>query len=225
MLRRGGARHEGRPDFYGIFMRMAVLIRSLELGWWNSGVWDQIHAFARDLHDAPAGRPRWGVLHALVLPQLTALAVVEVGGPPDGLRLTLGWSLAMGTLATMAAWVRRNQVAIDLRVWCACAPQTITTRVIESRRLLPVPGPERASNCQRTPKRGPRSPSADRPPLFVQRRVQHEDVHAWLAQEAETPCFHVRLDQPAAGALIQPTRATDMAAGRASQRPSVLNAR
>jgi hypothetical protein len=123
-------------------MRMAVLIR--HLSWVGGiGVWGQIHVFARDLHDAPADRPRWGALYALVLSQLTALAVVEVGGPPNALRLTLRWGLALGTLATMAAWVRRNQVAIDLRVWCACAPQTITTRVIESRRPLPAPGPER----------------------------------------------------------------------------------
>jgi hypothetical protein len=60
------------------------------------------------------------------------------GGPPNALRLTLRRSLAPGTLATMASWVRRNQVAIDLRVWCAGAPQTITTRVIESRRLPSV---------------------------------------------------------------------------------------
>lgn len=97
---------------------------------------------ASSTHSPATGRPCWGVLYALALSQLTALAVVELSGPPNALRLTLRWGLALGALATVAAWLRRNRAAIDLQDWCACAPQLITVRVIESRRPVSAPGPE-----------------------------------------------------------------------------------
>jgi hypothetical protein len=79
------------------------------------------------------------LLYGLVLSQLAALAVVELSGPPNALRLTLRWGLALGALVTMAAWIGRNRAAIDLQDWCQCAPQTVTIRVIESRRPVPAP--------------------------------------------------------------------------------------
>lgn len=93
------------------------------------------------MHPPVPGRPRWGPLYALVLSQLAALALVELSGPPNALRLTLRSGLALGALATMAAWIRRNRVAIDLQDWCACAPRTVTIRVIESCRAVSTPGP------------------------------------------------------------------------------------
>jgi hypothetical protein len=80
------------------------------------------------------GRPAWGMLYAAIVPQLAALAAVELGGPPNAVRITLRWALAMGMFAAMGAWVRANRAAIDLQDWCECAPRTITMRVIESRR-------------------------------------------------------------------------------------------
>ena len=100
------------------------------------------------MHLSASGRPRWAALYALVLSQLAALVVVELSGPPNALRLTLRWGLALGALATMAAWIGRNRVAIDLQDWCACAPVTIEIRVIEAR--CPGPAPE-AAGIERQP--------------------------------------------------------------------------
>jgi hypothetical protein len=80
------------------------------------------------------GRPRWGWLYAVMLPPLAALAVVEVATPPEVTRTVLRAALTLATLGGMAVWVRANRAAFDLQEWCACAPATITVRVIESRR-------------------------------------------------------------------------------------------
>jgi hypothetical protein len=92
-------------------------------------------------------RPRWGALYGATLPQLTALGVVEFTSPPNPLRTVLRFVLAVGAFAGMAAWVRANRAALDLQNWCECAGQTMTVRVIESRRPAPaeaiVPAPIR----------------------------------------------------------------------------------
>ena len=88
------------------------------------------------------GRPRWGLLYVLVAPQLAALAIVELSGPPNVARATLRYALALGVFAAMAAWIRSNRAAIELQDWCDCASRTMTVRVIEHRPPAP-PAPPR----------------------------------------------------------------------------------
>jgi len=83
-----------------------------------------------------AGRPRWASLYGATLPQLLALAAVEASAPSHPLRTILRWTLALGTFLGIGLWVRSNRAAFDLENWCACAPQKITVRVIESRRSV-----------------------------------------------------------------------------------------
>lgn len=85
------------------------------------------------------GRPRWALLYGVTLPQLAALAAVEAGSPPLPARALLRWTLALGTFVAMALWLRANRAAFDLQDWCDCAPQTMTIRLIDSRRLDAVP--------------------------------------------------------------------------------------
>jgi hypothetical protein len=80
------------------------------------------------------GRPRWGWLYGATLAPLAALAAVEIATPPNVVRTVLRSALALVALAGMALWIRASRAAFDLRDWCACAPGTITVRVIESRR-------------------------------------------------------------------------------------------
>jgi hypothetical protein len=80
------------------------------------------------------GRPGWGWLYGVTLPPLAALAVVEAATPPTLLRIVLRSALALVALGGMAVWIRANRIAFDLQHWCACAPGTITVRVIESHR-------------------------------------------------------------------------------------------
>ena len=89
-----------------------------------------------------AGRPRWGLLYGLVVPQLVGLALVELGGPPSALRIALRYAVAVGTFVAMAAWVHASRAAFDLQEWCDCAGQAMTVRVIESRRPV-TPAPPR----------------------------------------------------------------------------------
>ena len=86
-----------------------------------------------------AGRPRWAALYGATLPQLVALAAVEVSAPSNPLRAILRWTLALGTFVGMGLWVRSSRAAFDLENWCACAPEKITVRVIESRRPAYTP--------------------------------------------------------------------------------------
>ena len=86
-----------------------------------------------------AGRPRWASLYGATLPQLLALLAVEASTPSHPLRAMLRWTLALGTFVGMGWWVRSNRAAFDLENWCACAPQKITVRVIESHRPVYAP--------------------------------------------------------------------------------------
>jgi hypothetical protein len=86
-------------------------------------------------------RPRWALLHAIVLSPLAALAIVELTAPANPLRMLLRGLFTVGIFAGMAGWLRCNRPAFDLQSWCACAPGTITIRVIESPRAAPSPAP------------------------------------------------------------------------------------
>lgn len=79
------------------------------------------------------GRPGWGRLYGTTLTPLAALALVEAAAPPAMPRTVLRYGLALAIVAGMGLWVRANRTALDLQQWCACAPGTISVRVIESR--------------------------------------------------------------------------------------------
>jgi len=81
-----------------------------------------------------SSRPRWAALYAVVLPQLTALAVVEAAGPLNPTRILTCCILVLGTFVGIAWWSHVNRAAFGLQQWCECAPGTITVRVIQSRR-------------------------------------------------------------------------------------------
>jgi hypothetical protein len=94
-----------------------------------------------DTSRAAVSRPRWGTLYGATLPQLTALAVVEISSPSNPLRTVLRFALGLGVFAGMAVWLRANRAAVDLQDWCDCAGRTMTVRVIESRRPVASPRP------------------------------------------------------------------------------------
>ena len=83
---------------------------------------------------APTPRPRWGVLYAVVFLALTALALVDLVAPARA-RLPLDGTLAIAAIVAIALWIRGNRAALDQHSWCECAAETITVRVIPSRRL------------------------------------------------------------------------------------------
>jgi hypothetical protein len=86
-----------------------------------------------------AGRPRWAALYRATFLPLAALALAEVANLPGGLRTALRCAFSLGVFAAMAIWGRSNRVARDLEHWCACAPRTITVRVIESQPVAAIP--------------------------------------------------------------------------------------
>jgi hypothetical protein len=83
-------------------------------------------------------RPRWSRLYGAASWPMIALALVEVGRPPEPLRTVLRYALVLVAVGGMALWVRSNRAAFDLQQWCTCAGETITVRVIESRPLAPT---------------------------------------------------------------------------------------
>jgi hypothetical protein len=84
-----------------------------------------------------ASHPRWLGLYAVTLPQLAALAAVEVAGSPGAVRALVRCALALGTFVGMGWWVWASRAALDLEQWCECASRTVTVRVIQSRRPEP----------------------------------------------------------------------------------------
>jgi hypothetical protein len=78
-------------------------------------------------------RPRWGVLYGVVFLGLVALAIGDVASPEIA-RPTLDGALAVTALVAISLWVRGNRAALDQQDWCECAADTLTVRVIASRR-------------------------------------------------------------------------------------------
>jgi hypothetical protein len=87
----------------------------------------------------PRSRPCWAGLYASALPQLATLAIVEAAGPSNAVRVLARCVLTVGTFVAMAWWLRVSGATLDLQEWCDCASQTITVRVIESHRPMPLP--------------------------------------------------------------------------------------
>ena len=78
-------------------------------------------------------RPRWGALYGVVFLGLAALTVGDVAVPPIA-RPALDGVLAAAALVGIFLWVRGNRTALDQQDWCACAADTLTVRVVPSRR-------------------------------------------------------------------------------------------
>lgn len=87
---------------------------------------------------APVPRPRWGLLYGVVFAGLAALALVDAYAAASA-RTVLDGVMAGTVFLGIGRWIRTNRVALDQQNWCECAADTLTVRVIPSRR------PERAS--------------------------------------------------------------------------------
>src|SRR2546422_6364694 len=88
-------------------------------------------------------RPQWGRLYVHVSSVLAALALVESVVSPGPFETALGCGLVVAGIGAIAAWTRRNCVALDQQDWCDCAAAKVTVRVISSCRPEP-PRIERA---------------------------------------------------------------------------------
>src|SRR5437763_1240579 len=82
---------------------------------------------------AVSPRPRWGVLYGVVFLGLAGLAIGDVASPEIA-RLPLDGALAGAALGAISLWVRGNRVALGQQDWCECAADTVTVRVVASRR-------------------------------------------------------------------------------------------
>src|SRR5713226_628833 len=78
-------------------------------------------------------RPRWGALYGVVFLGLAALTAGDVAASPVA-RPALDGGLAAAALVGIFLWIRGNRAALDQQDWCACAADTLTVRVIPSRR-------------------------------------------------------------------------------------------
>ena len=87
--------------------------------------------------DPTTRRPRWVLLYGAAFSPLAVLAVVEMAAPPNPIRIILRLVFAVGAFAGMAVWVRASRTALEMLDWCACAGETVSVRVIESRRARP----------------------------------------------------------------------------------------
>ena len=85
-------------------------------------------------HGAPRPRPRWGLLYGVVLVGLAALALVDVDAAVPA-RWLLDGGVAGAIFVGIAFWLRGHRAALDQQDWCECAGDTLTVRMIPSRRL------------------------------------------------------------------------------------------
>ena len=86
-----------------------------------------------------SSRPRWGVLYAMTVLQITALAVVEASQASHPIRTALRCAVALGIFVATGAWLHVSRAALDLQNWCDCAGERMTVRVIQSYRPEPAP--------------------------------------------------------------------------------------
>jgi len=84
-------------------------------------------------------RPKWRWLHALLAAALALFAVVEIVLPAGAWRTLTQCIAVVVSFGLMAAWVRRNRVALALANLCACAEEQVTGRVVHSHPVAPQP--------------------------------------------------------------------------------------
>lgn len=82
-------------------------------------------------------RPRWAALYGIVTFGLAALALAEIAAGAF-VRPALESVLAAAAFVSVALWLRGNRAALDQQDWCECAADTLTVRVIPSRRPEPI---------------------------------------------------------------------------------------
>jgi hypothetical protein len=82
-------------------------------------------------------RPRWGRLYGIALAGLAVLTLGNVA-IPDVARSPLDGLVAGAVLVAFAWWTRGNRAALDQQAWCECAGETLTVRVVPSRRPEPI---------------------------------------------------------------------------------------
>jgi hypothetical protein len=82
-------------------------------------------------------RPRWARLYGIAFVGLAALTIGNVA-VPDGARSPLDGLVAAAVFVAFALWIRGNRAALDQQGWCECAADTLTVRVIPSRRPEPI---------------------------------------------------------------------------------------
>src|SRR5215467_9257476 len=90
--------------------------------------------------DTAIDRPRWTALYGIVAFGLAALAVTEIAAAAV-VRPALESVVGAVAFVAIVLWVRGNRAALDQQEWCECATETLTVRVIPSRRperLLPA---------------------------------------------------------------------------------------
>lgn len=83
-------------------------------------------------------RPRWTALYGIAAVGVAALAVTEIVVAAVA-RPALESVVGAAAFVAIAVWLRRNRAALDQQDWCECAAETLTVRVIPSRRPEPLP--------------------------------------------------------------------------------------
>ena len=78
-------------------------------------------------------RPRWAVLYVVAAFALAGLALADMTAT-TAVRPAIESAASVGAVAGIALWVRTNRAALERHAWCACAAETVTMRVIPSRR-------------------------------------------------------------------------------------------
>src|ERR1700694_3881453 len=78
-------------------------------------------------------RPRWTVLYGIAACGLAAVAVTEIAVAAM-VRPALESVIGAAAFVAIALWLRTNRGALDQQDWCECAADTMTVRVIPSRR-------------------------------------------------------------------------------------------
>ena len=68
---------------------------------------------------------------------MAALAVTEIVAAAV-VRPALESVVGAAAFVAIAVWLRRNRAALDQQEWCECAAETLTVRVIPSRRPDPI---------------------------------------------------------------------------------------
>jgi hypothetical protein len=104
-------------------------------------------------------RPRWTVLYGIAAFGLAALAVTEIAVAAM-VRPALESVIGAAAFVAIALWLRTNRGALDQQDWCECAADTMTVRVIPSRRLEP---------------QGATVPRPTAPRIFEPVRVERDD--------------------------------------------------
>jgi hypothetical protein len=82
-------------------------------------------------------RPRWTALYGIAASSVAALALTGIAADAF-VRPALESVVGAAAFVATTLWLRANRAALDQQDWCECAAETLTVRVISSRRPEPV---------------------------------------------------------------------------------------